>query len=159
MIAAMATEIERKFLLVNDTWRDRVTHSTSMAQGYLSSDAGCSVRVRIHDDAAELNVKSATLGIERAEFEFPIPAGEAREMLETFCGGKLIIKTRYFVPNAGHTWEVDVFDGLNDGLVVAEIELGAADEPFSRPPWLGQEVSSDPRYYNVNLIDHPFCEW
>jgi adenylate cyclase len=130
-----------------------------MTQGYLSSDPGCSVRVRVHDDAAELNIKSATLGIERAEFEFPIPASEAREMLETFCGDNLVSKTRYFVPYAGHTWEIDVFDGLNDGLVVAEIELGASDEPFSPPPWLGQEVSNDTSYYNLNLIDHPFCDW
>lgn len=159
MIVAMGTEIERKFLVVNDHWRTQAIESRSIAQGYLSSHTNCSVRVRISGTEASLNIKGATLGIERAEFEFPIPLPEAREMLETFCAEQLVAKTRYIVPYADHTWEVDVFAGSNAGLIVAEIELSARDEDFSRPAWLGREVSEDPRFYNVNLIEHPYRDW
>jgi adenylate cyclase len=159
MIDPMATEIERKFLLANDAWRAQVVESRSMAQGYLSAQQNCSVRVRISDREAEINIKSATLGIERKEFEFSIPAGEAQAMLDSFCGDRLVSKIRHFVPYEGHTWEIDEFRGANDGLIVAEIELASSDQTFARPPWLGREVSADPRYYNVKLIDHPYRDW
>lgn len=159
MIGVMTTEIERKFLVANDAWRAQAIKSRPMAQGYLASHENCSVRVRISDGEAELNIKSAAPGVERSEFEFSIPLRDARQMLDLFCRDRLISKTRHSVPYAGHTWEIDVFDGSNDGLTVAEIELGARDEAFSRPPWLGREVSDDPRYYNAKLIEYPYRDW
>ncbi len=159
MITGMGTEIERKFLVANEDWRNHVAGSQTMAQGYLSSDPQCSVRVRVSGDGANINIKSATLDIERAEFEFAIPPAEARRVLEMFCGDKLVSKTRHLVPNAGHTWEIDVFDGANEGLVVAEIELGRREEPFERPLWLGREVSGEKRYFNVSLIERPYRDW
>ena len=155
----MGTEIERKFLLLNDTWRGQVSRSADMTQGYLSRDGNASVRVRLEGNRANLNVKSKTLGIERMEFEYAIPLEEAREMIKSLCGTTVIEKVRHYVELDRHTWEIDEFGGANAGLVVAEIELGAADEDFERPSWLGMEVSSDPRYYNVNLIDHPYRNW
>ncbi len=159
MMAPMGTEIERKFLVTNDDWRSQAVDSRSMAQGYLAADGPCSVRVRVSGDDANINIKSAILGIERSEFEFPIPVGEARALLETFCRDKLVSKTRHYVPYADHTWEIDVFDGANKGLVVAEIELGAVDEAFSQPAWAGREVSNDRQYYNVSLVEYPYRDW
>lgn len=160
----MATEIERKFLLKDDSWRAQADVGTPMRQGYLIAASAqqqpkASVRVRIAGEEANLNIKSATLGVTRQEYEYPIPLHEANEMLDTLADGPLIEKTRYHVPHGGHTWEIDVFSGDNAGLVVAEVELAAADEPFQRPPWLGEEVSDDPRYYNVCLVQHPFKDW
>lgn len=155
----MATEIERKFLLKDARWRDEVVRSVHMQQGYLLASPECSVRVRLAGDSAHLNIKSATLGIERTEFEYVVPVGDARTMIDTLCGARTLSKVRHYVPCGRHEWEIDEFEGPNAGLVVAEIELGAADEPFERPPWLAAEVSADPRYYNVCLIDHPYGEW
>ncbi|MEQ8662441.1 MAG: CYTH domain-containing protein [Gammaproteobacteria bacterium] len=155
----MGIEIERKFLLTDTRWRDAVTHSLAMRQGYLAADPACSVRVRLEGDAARLNIKSATLGIARQEFEYAIPCEDAQAMLASLCGERVLSKQRHFVEYGGHTWEIDEFDGANAGLIVAEIELTHADEPFARPPWLGAEVSDDPRYYNVCLVDHPFERW
>jgi adenylate cyclase len=155
----MGKEIERKFLLANEGWRAQVQGSVDIRQGYLSSNEECSIRTRISGDKAFLNIKSATIGVERTEFEYPIPLADGNEILRQLCGDQLVEKTRHYIPAGAHTWEVDVFRGANEGLVVAEIELGAADEPFERPAWLGEEVSSDPRYYNVRLIEHPFKNW
>ena len=155
----MALEIERKFLLRDDTWRSAVVRSLKLAQGYLDRSERCSVRVRLEGSEARLNIKSRTLGVSRLEYEYPIPADEAREMLRELCGGRVIEKTRHFVPAGAHTFEIDVFEGENAGLVVAEIELGAPDEHFERPPWLGAEVSLDVRYYNTSLIDQPYAHW
>jgi len=155
----MAQEIERKFLILNDDWKQHVSHSDYYRQGYLSGGEKCSIRVRISNDKAFLNIKSATLGIQRTEFEYEIPLDEGMEMLQRFCSGAVIEKTRYFVPLQNHVWEIDVFDGANAGLVVAEIELDDVDEVFVRPDWLGEEVSDDPRYYNVCLVEHPYCDW
>jgi adenylate cyclase len=155
----MAIEIERKFLLEDESWRAHVIRSVPMHQGYLGSDPQCSVRVRRAGDAAWLNIKSATLGIERLEFEYAIPLDDAETMLQRLCGARALSKTRHLVPHGGHTWEIDEFDGDNRGLIVAELELAHADEPFARPAWLGREVSDDPRYYNVCLIDHPYTQW
>jgi len=118
-----------------------------------------SVRVRISGDKALLNIKSATLGIHRKEYEFPIGLPDATEILGELCDLPLIEKTRFYVPFAQHLWEIDVFEGDNAGLVVAEIELSHTDEEFERPDWLGEEVSADPRYYNVCLVKHPFKDW
>ena len=155
----MPLEIERKFLLSNDTWRLAVARTLKLAQGYLDRSAHCSVRVRLEGAEARLNIKSRTLGVSRLEYEYPIPVDEAREMLTQLCGGRVIEKTRHFVPVGAHTFEIDVFEGENAGLVVAEVELGSPDEAFERPAWLGAEVSHDIRYYNTSLIDLPYARW
>jgi adenylate cyclase len=155
----MATEIERKFLLRDDSWRQLADAGTRFSQGYLIGSSRASVRVRIEGDQANLNIKSATLGIHRHEFEYPVPLDEAREMLETLCEKPIIDKIRYRLHYGKHEWEIDVFEGDNAGLVVAEIELQHEDEPFERPDWLGEEVSHDVRYYNVNLVKHPYKDW
>lgn len=155
----MATEIERKFLVTGDGWRSAVTGSEDYRQGYLANSASCSVRVRIGAGAAHLNIKSAHLGIHRTEYEYPVPVGDAEEMLAELCVAPPVEKTRYFVPQGRHTWEIDVFSGANQGLIVAEIELSRVDEAFERPPWLGEDVSDDARYYNVYLAQHPYTTW
>lgn len=155
----MGREIERKFLVTGDGWRAAAVDAVPMRQGYLATDPACSVRVRIEGGSARLNIKSATLGVERLEFEYPIPVADAEEMLARLCTTPPVEKVRYRVPWGGHVWEVDVFEGANAGLVVAEIELPDPDAPFERPPWVGEEVSHDPRYYNVMLARHPYREW
>ncbi len=160
----MAVEIERKFLVVSDAWRAQAGEGVRYRQGYLTRVHGdcaarASVRVRIEGDQARLNIKSARLGIRRQEYEYAIPPDEAEEMLATLVLGALVEKTRYRVPVGKHVWEIDVFEGDNAGLVVAEIELAAEDEAFERPAWLGEEVSDDPRYYNVCLAEHPYRDW
>ncbi len=155
----MATEIERKFLLKDDTWRAAADGGVAMRQGYMLGSEQASVRVRIAGAQANLNIKSATLDVTRQEYEYPIPISDAHEMLDTLCRKPLIEKTRYHVRHGEHTWEVDVFVGDNTGLVVAEIELGHVDESFERPSWLGEEVSHEARYYNVCLVSHPYRDW
>jgi adenylate cyclase len=153
----MGIEIERKFLLKDASWRGAIARSERMTQGYLGGDA-CSVRVRVAGDAAFLNVKSKTLGTTRSEYEFAIPVAEAQAMLAEFCANA-VDKVRHHVPFDGRDFEIDEFLGDNAGLVVAEIELEHADAPFARPSWLGAEVTDDPRYYNVNLVRHPYRRW
>jgi adenylate cyclase len=155
----MAVEIERKFLLNNDAWRELADTGTHFMQGYLIGSKQASVRIRIEGDKARLNIKSATLGMRRQEYEYPIPLEDAQALLADLCEQPLIDKVRYVVPFAGHHWEVDVFAGDNAGLVVAEIELQDEAESFARPSWLGAEVTADPRYYNVSLVKHPFKDW
>ena len=161
----MATEIERKFLLADDRWRPAIVRSERIAQGYLVGAqalheglARASVRVRRAGGQAWLNIKSATLGIERAEFEYPVPPDDAETMLATLCDG-VLEKIRHHVEVDGTLFEIDEFLGDNAGLVVAEVELPAADAAFPRPAWIGREVSALGRYYNVNLIAHPFARW
>lgn len=155
----MATEIERKFLLLDDSWRDGVSDSVKIAQGYLANTERGSIRVRLYGDKANLNIKSMTLGVTRTEFEYPIPVSDAEEILKNLCMRPVIEKTRYYLKQEAHTWEIDVFAGDNQGLIVAEIELSDADEKFARPAWLGDEVSNDERYYNVSLVKYPFKDW
>ncbi len=155
----MGQEIERKFLVSDERWRTEADGGTRFRQGYLVGAEKASVRVRIEGAQANINIKSATLGIERQEFEYAIPLSDAEELLDTLCEQPQIEKTRYHLDHGDHVWEIDVFDGDNAGLVVAEIELSQADEPFQRPPWLGEEVSADPRYYNVCLVKHPYKAW
>ena len=155
----MATEIERKFLVTDDSWRTAVAKQSFYRQGYLASSDGASVRVRVADGKAYLNIKSMTLGISRHEFEYMIPLADAEEMLDELCLGPKIEKTRYFVEHLGHAWEVDVFEGDNAGLIVAEIELDSEDEAFEKPSWAGDEVSEEERYYNVCLVKHPYKDW
>ena len=155
----MAQEIERKFLLLNADWQHQVSRSAHYRQGYLTDGGRCSIRVRIAGEQAFLNIKSITLGIRRTEYEYPLPVEEAAEMLSAFTLGQEIVKTRHFVEYGKHTWEIDVFEGVNQGLVVAEVELDDEAEVFERPAWIGQEVSEDPRYYNVYLAHHPYSSW
>lgn len=155
----MGTEIERKFLVRSNRWRERAPQGTRYRQGYLSGMESCSVRVRIAGARAFLNIKGVTLGVQRSEYEYDIPVKDAEEILQRFCDRPLIEKTRYLVPEGDHTWEVDVFEGENAGLVVAEVELTHKDEVPEPPDWVGEEVSDDPRYYNVCLVKHPYKEW
>ncbi|MCK5727653.1 MAG: CYTH domain-containing protein [Methylococcales bacterium] len=155
----MAIEIEHKFLLANDDWRRQVSHHCLYKQGYLNSDKKSSVRVRVTDDKAWLNIKGATIGTSRQEYEYLIPKEEAITILETLCHRPLIEKTRYFVPYEQHLWEVDEFSHENKGLIVAEIELSKVGEDFIRPPWLGLEVTEDVRYYNNMLSQQPYSTW
>lgn len=155
----MATEIERKFLVRDDSWLDDAHQGTVYRQGYLPCERTASVRVRVAGDKAYLNIKSAALSVIRKEFEYEIPVHDAEDLLDNLCERPLIEKIRYLVDHEGHIWEIDVFEGENDGLVVAELELSSQDERFARPPWLGDEVSDDPRYYNVSLVKSPYKSW
>ena len=152
----MGIEIERKFLVRDDRWRAAARSATDMKQGYLANTGACSVRIRVAGDRAWLSVKAMRPGPARAEFEYELPIADAEEMLATLAGGPLVSKRRHEVPAGGHCFEVDEFLGENQGLVVAEIELAAADEEFPRPAWLGAEVTMDARYYNFRLADAPF---
>ncbi|AGA33047.1 adenylate cyclase [Thioalkalivibrio nitratireducens DSM 14787] len=154
----MAKEIERKFRILNDSWRSEVQASQPMRQGYLCGNTRASVRVRVSGDRATLNIKSATLGVERSEFEYPVPLDDARVLLDELAGA-IIEKSRHELRHGDHLWEIDEFAGLNQGLIVAEVELGDAKESFARPGWLGEEVSHDPRYYNTELARHPYTRW
>ena len=175
----MAVDIERKFLVVGNEWREHVQRSRRLVQGYLTPGrspsaseamdgregpladipgAACSVRVRTDGEAAWLSVKSAVTGIERREYEYAIPLADAECMIEEFCAA-VIRKIRHYVTCAGVMFEVDEFLGDNDGLVVAEIELQSIGEDFPRPAWLGREVSNLPRYYNFHLLQYPYSHW
>lgn len=155
----MPTEIERKFLVSSDSWRDSVIESTRYRQGYLGEADTSSVRVRISDTEAFLNIKGATVGASRLEYEYPIPLPDAHEILDRLCRKPLVEKTRFIVNHGEHRWEIDVFEGENAGLVVAEIELDAVDERFAHPPWIGEEVTQDVRYYNASLVSYPYSQW
>lgn len=157
----MAVEIERKFLVGNDGWRRAARAAVKhYRQAYLAWSPRCVVRVRVSgsENAAWLGIKERKAGASRAEFEYPVPVADARQLLRLATGG-VVEKQRYRVPHGEHVWEVDEFAGANAGLVVAEVELDAQDESFSRPPWLGSEVTGEERYYNANLAREPFCDW
>lgn len=154
----MATEIERKFLVQGTPWQG-LTTGIRYRQGYIHTDPPAAVRIRMAGGKARLTIKAARAGLTRAEFEYAIPPEDAAVLLEDLCQGLIIEKTRYELPVGRHVWEVDVFEGANAGLVLAEIELAAEHESFARPPWLGAEVSGDPRYYNAYLTAHPFTTW
>jgi adenylate cyclase len=155
----MAIEIERKFLVKNDAWRDRVESASHIAQGYLAADAHITVRVRLRDDRAYLTVKGPTRGMGRSEYEYEIPVADAQAMLRDLAPLPPVEKVRHLIRVGNHLWELDVFSGANAGLVMAEIELTAEDESFVLPDWAGTEVTGDPRYYNAYLARHPFTSW
>jgi adenylate cyclase len=155
----MATEIERKFLVVGEAWRAAASVRIAMRQGYLTRDGQSSVRVRITDAEARLNLKAAVVGTTRLEYDWPIARAEAEEILDQLCLRPLIEKVRHIVLVGGKRWEVDEFLGENAGLVVAELELSAADEAFEPPAWLGREVTEQQRYYNQALALRPFAAW
>ncbi|MGZ8216891.1 CYTH domain-containing protein [Methylomagnum sp.] len=152
-------EVERKFLVNDAGWRESVRESARFRQGYLNNEVQCSVRVRVSGDRAWLNLKSVTIGAQRHEFEYEIPLADADQMLDILARKPLIEKTRHFVDVGPHTWEIDVFEGDNAGLVVAEIELASPDEPFDKPAWVGEEVTFDTRYYNTSLSINPYRNW
>jgi len=153
----MGIEIERKFLVADRSVLAGST-GTRYEQGYLSTDPERTVRVRRAGDRAFLTVKGRSDGATRAEFEYAIPTTDAGELL-ALCVGSLIEKTRYRIPIGDLTWEVDVFAGENAGLVLAEVEIPSANTPVQVPALAGEEVTADPRYYNANLVDHPFRQW
>ena len=155
----MALEIERKFLVIDESWRPHATHTELFRQGYLATTARASIRVRVSGDKAWLGVKGRVTGASRPEFEYPVPVHEANEILDGLCGGGAIDKYRHYVPHAGHEWEVDEFLGANAGLVVAELELSREDEAFELPRWAGREVTLDERYYNSALAQRPWRDW
>ncbi len=153
----MAEEIERKFLVRRGEWKPRGTGSRIL-QGYLCSVPERTVRVRIRDDRAYLAIKGKNDGIRRAEFEYEIPATDAEKLIG-LCEQPVIAKRRYLEEYEGFVWEIDVFEGENEGLTLAEIELPSEDTAFPLPSWAGEEVSADSRYYNSNLQRHPYREW
>lgn len=154
----MGTEIERKFLLVGDSWR-ALAKGTKYRQGYLNSTKERVVRVRTIDDKGYLTIKGITTGATRVEYEYDIPENDATAMLDDLCEQPIIEKNRYKIDFAGFIWEVDEFFGENQGLVVAEVELESEEQSFEKPEWIGEEVTGDPKYFNSNLIVNPFAKW
>lgn len=154
----MPLEIERKFLVQNDNWRN-LASGVAYRQGYLSTEAESTVRVRIAGDRAFLTIKGKTTQSTRREYEYPIPLNEAEEMLDYLCHRPLIEKTRYRIPIEDLVWEVDEFHGENQGLIMAEVELKSEDQAIALPHWIGLEVSGDSRYYNSYLSRHPYQSW
>jgi adenylate cyclase len=155
----MAYEIERKFLLASDNWRSAVYKTLHIKQAYLCNTDKASLRVRTSNEKAYISSKTMTRDIRRHEFEYPIPLHDAEFMIEFMCQGSAIIKSRHLIKVGQHVWEIDEFFGDNRGLIVAEIELTHENEDFLRPEWLGDEVSSDVRYFNMMLINNPFNNW
>lgn len=152
----MGREIERKFLVDSDAWAP-AGEGRRQRQGYLAITERGTVRIRVEEGDATLTVKGRQQGLTRAEYEYAIPVADADEMF-ALCG-LVVEKTRYLVAHEGHTWEIDVFHGDNEGLVTAEIELDAEDEEFARPPWLGEDVSHDIRYRVAHLSRAPYRTW
>jgi adenylate cyclase len=153
----MALEIERKFLVKENDWRNG--QGTMYRQGYLNSDENRNVRVRVINDRGYLTVKGISQGATRVEYEYEIPQAEAEAMLDDLCEKPLIIKKRYKTEYKGFVWEVDEFLGENQGLIIAELELESETQTFIKPKWIGVEVTGDPKYFNSNLIHRPFSMW
>jgi adenylate cyclase len=154
----MPEEIERKFLVTGDRFK-RGARSTRYRQGYLVTDPDRSVRVRVGGGAAFITLKGPTRGATRLEYEYAIPVDEGSEILERLALTPILDKTRYVIEFAGSVWEIDEFHGENEGLVVAEVELPSEAHEVTLPEWVGVEVTSDPRYFNQNLVEHPYSKW
>jgi adenylate cyclase len=154
----MGTEIERKFLLAGDEWRDHA-QGQLLRQGYISRQSGRTVRIRTCNNEGYLTIKGRSTGITRLEFEYTIPLEDANILLDQLCEQPLLEKIRYLVDYKGFIWEIDEFLGDNRGLLIAEIELEEEDQPFAKPGWIGVEVTGDIRYYNSSLIRNPFIRW
>lgn len=156
----MKTEIERKFLVNGDGWRSIAGAGQFCEQGYISSGEGeVTVRVRQIGEKGYLTLKGMATGISRPEIEYEIPIGEAKFMLQNFCGDRIISKTRYLAEIEGVIWEIDEFSGQNQGLIVAEIELETETKKFFKPDWLGKDVSLDWHYTNASLAVKPYLKW
>lgn len=154
----MAKEIERKFL-IDISGIESMDSGTQIKQGYISTTDNTAVRVRVSGEVAYLTLKGENKGATRSEFEYEIPIKDANEIIEELCTGPIIDKTRYLVVHGAHTWEVDVFHGDNDGLIVAEVELESESEVVDLPSWVVSEVTGDVKYYNTSLLDNPFSQW
>lgn len=155
----MPQEIERKFLVANDGWRRGADQGRRFRQAYLAETNHAVVRVRIEDDdRAFLTIKSAVAGLSRQEFELPLNVEDAEQLIG-LRQGCLINKTRFRAPHAGHIWEVDVYSGENEGLIVAEVELAREGEEVALPPWIGREVTGAKPYYASQLAQHPYFSW
>lgn len=155
----MAVEIERKFLVDSDKWSDLLKPALLYcSQSYLLNEINKNVRVRVLGDVGFITIKSKKTDISRNEYEYQIPFDEAIELIK-LCDQSPIEKNRYLIEYDGNIWEVDVFLGSNEGLIVAEIELKSEDQLFSKPDWITIEVSDDPKYYNSNLQNNPFSKW
>lgn len=154
----MGIEIERKFLIKEKPF-SIAKRSLKINQGYIINEKSKVIRVREKGDDYFLTIKGNNIGISRLEYDFPISKEDAKELIFHFCKTTLIEKTRHYIEHKGHTWEVDEFHGKNNGLIVAEIELESEDEKFEIPDWVGEEVTQDDRYYNMNLAIHPFTSW
>jgi len=154
----MGIEIERKFLIDTDMLPP-LHNGYTIKQGYIKTVDHTTVRVHIRNEEAFLTIKGKSVGASRLEFEYPIPLQDADNMLDNLCQTSVIDKTRYLVEHEGHVWEVDVFEGSNKGLIVAEVELDSEDEVFSLPSWVTQEVTDDIRYFNSNLVENSYSQW
>ncbi|KAF0247872.1 MAG: hypothetical protein FD167_2729 [bacterium] len=154
----MAKEIERKFLIINEEWRE-LAIGTLYRQGYLSTVPERTVRIRVVGEKAYFTVKGITKGLTRTEFEYEIPILDASQMLDGLCERPIIEKFRYKLDFAGLTWEIDEYLGENQGLIIAEVELEDESQSLNLPNWVGKEVSYDPKYYNANLVANPFSKW
>ncbi len=154
----MGREIERKFLVIGDAWRKGAKRSR-LSQGYLLAGRDKSVRVRLEDGRGTVAIKGRARGLVRAEYEYAIPARDARQLLDRLCEKPLIEKTRHRVRFSGRVWEIDEFSGDNRGLIVAEVELASAAQTVVLPPWAGKEVTRDARYLNSNLFRNPYRRW
>lgn len=148
----MAQEIERKFLVANDDWKNFVVRRVRIRDGLIANNNGHKARVRIADDVATIALKSRKRGLVRTEFEYAIPYCDAEQILRIMCDGNVLDKVRNFLPYAGNAWQVDVYEGLLDGVILAEIELTDEDQKLTIPDWIGTEVSFDPRYRKINMM-------
>lgn len=155
----MATEIEHKYIVVNDSYLQGYSKKVYYKQGYLTTTPSCTVRVRIADTQAYLTIKGENKGASRPEYEYAIPIEQAQSMLNTMCTTPIVEKTRYIYEHQGHTWEIDRFAGDNEGLVMAEIELNDEKESYELPPFVGKNVTGIARYYNSCLSQHPYSQW
>ena len=147
----MPLEIERKFLVAHDGWKKSVVRHSKIRDGLIASNNGNKARVRIADDKATIALKSRRMGMVRTEFEYEIPCADAEEILRTMCDGNVLNKVRHFVIHKDATWQVDVYDDILKGIVIAEIELTQPDQVLQIPDWVGAEVTDDPRYRKVNM--------
>ncbi|MHC5596715.1 MAG: CYTH domain-containing protein [Nostoc sp.] len=154
----MAKEIERKYLVIGDSWRG-LAEGSVYRQGYIATQDKATVRIRIVGEKSYLTIKGPSIKYSRLEFEYPIPVEDAQEMLETLCERPFIEKVRYKIEWRGLIWEIDEFDGVNKGLILAEVELSDENQQIELPTWIGEEVSDDSRYFNSNLVKHPFSQW
>jgi adenylate cyclase len=155
----MPVEIERKFLVSGNAWRQSVTRSERFGQGYLATTPSSSIRVRVGGERAWIGIKGRVVGMSRPEYEYEIPVAEGSEILRDYCAEGRIDKIRHWVEVGGRAWEIDEFLGANAGLVVAELEIESETAEFERPAWLGREVTSDVRYYNASLAQQPYGMW
>ena len=150
--ATMAQEIERKFLVVGDGWQATAIRRERLVDGLLATSKGRKVRIRLYEDGATLTIKTGRKGRSRLEFEYAIPRADAERLLATECGASVVAKTRHHVPHDGFEWEVDVYEGVLEGVVLAEVELARADEDPPLPDWIGREVTEDPAFRKQRLF-------